>query len=400
MLLAEDIKELVILQEKKILDQEIGVKRDLLDVIDINVPHAIIISGIRRCGKSTLLRQIMQKNGICNYFNLEDPRAANFKLNDFNRLERVFGELHPGLDCYYFDEIQNIDGWERFVRNGLDNGKKFVITGSNASLLSRELGTKLTGRHLTYELFPLSYAETLRLKGLSPSISTFQEYFENGGFPQYLKYGRQDMLQQLLSDIIMRDVVVRYGLKDAKMVERLALYLLSNVGKEFSYRALAKMFDLSSTHRIAAYISHFEDSYLLFTVPMFSFSQKRQHVNPKKIYAVDTGLINANTLASMSENGRMLENVVFMQLRRAHKPNSIFYHKGKRECDFVVKDKGRVSQAIQVCYKLTQDNLERELKGVREAMEAYDLSRGTIITMDQEDSFENVDIVPAWKWLK
>jgi hypothetical protein len=398
MLLKETIKEIAQLQEKNFTGQEPGVRRDLLESIDVNVPRAIIISGIRRCGKSTLLKQLMQKTGECNFFNFEDSRANGFDLNDFEKLDHVFDEIHPGKDCYYFDEIQVVPGWERFVRGELDQGKKFIITGSNASMLSRELGTKLTGRHLTYELFPFSYSEKLRMKNQSPSLSTFDEYVEQGGFPEYIMSGTQDILQHLFTDIITRDIVVRYKLRNAAVIQNLASYLLSNVGSEFSYTNLAKTFGVS-TKSITEYVPYFEASYMLFTVPMFSYSYRKTIVNPKKIYAIDPGFIKANTLSFTDNNGSLLENIIFLQLRRTHRSKSIYYFRGKRECDFIVTDNKKPVQAIQVCYKLTKDNMQREIDGVSEAMNEFKLDKGLIITMDQTDKFGNVDVVPAWKWL-
>jgi predicted AAA+ superfamily ATPase len=165
--------------------------------------------------------------------------AAKVKSKSWReKLDRVFRETHPGVSCYYFDEIQIVPEWERYVRGELDLGKKFVITGSNASMLSRELGTRLTGRHLTYELFPFSYSEALRMKSQSPSLSSFKDYAERGGFPEYIKFGSQDILQQLFRDIVTRDVVVRYRLRNAAIVQNLASYLISSVGSEFSYAGL------------------------------------------------------------------------------------------------------------------------------------------------------------------
>jgi predicted AAA+ superfamily ATPase len=399
MLQGETIKEIVKLQQENLRNQETGVRRDLLDKVDMSVPHAIIISGIRRCGKSTLLRQMIKEKGDCSYFNFEDSRADGFDLGDFRKLDSAFAEISPGTDCYYFDEVQNVRDWERFVRGSLDAGKRFVITGSNASLFSRELGTRLTGRHLDYELFPFSYAETLRLKEQSPSVATFREYAERGGFPEYVKLGTSDILQQLFKDIIARDIVVRHGLRNAAIVEKLALYLLSNSGTEFSYTRLGKIFRTGSVHSIIDYISYYEDSYLLFTVPMFSYSYAQQQINNKKVYAIDPGMIRTNTVSFTADDGKLLENMVFLQLRRDRKPGSIYYYKGNRECDFVIAEKGKVTQAIQVCYRLAEDNLERELDGVDEAMRAFELDKGLIITMDQEDRFENVDVIPAWKWM-
>ena len=398
MLQEQTIREIVRLQEKTFASEEPGVRRDLLDRIEVNLPHAIIISGIRRCGKSTLLKQLMQSAGECHFFNFEDSRADGFELLDFEKLYNVFEETHPEVNCYYFDEIQMVPGWERFVRGELDMGKKFVITGSNASMLSRELGTKLTGRHLTYELFPFSYSEALRLKGQSPSISSFNDYADRGGFPEYVQSGSLNLLQQLFRDIVTRDVVVRYRLRNSAMIQNLASYLLSNVGSQFSYANLAKTFGVT-TKSITEYVSYFEASYMLFTVPMFSYSYRKTLVNPKKIFAIDPGFIKANTISFTDNNGNLLENVVYLQLRRAHRADTIFYYRGQRECDFIVTDRNRPVQAIQVCYKLTTDNLQREIDGVSEAMRELKIKKGLIITLDQTDKFGNVDVIPAWKWL-
>jgi hypothetical protein len=398
MILEQTIKEIVQLQENNFLSRDAGVRRDLLDRIDVSVPHAVIISGIRRCGKSTLLRQLMQRTGECSFFNFEDSRADGFELNDFERLDRVFGEVHPGVSCYYLDEIQVVPGWERFVRGKLDAGNKFVITGSNASLLSRELGTKLTGRHLTYELFPFSYSEALRFKGQSPSLASFNDYVERGGFPEYARSGTYELLQQLFKDIVTRDVVIRYRLRNAAMVESLATFLLSNVGSKFSYTKLAKTFG-ATTKSITEYVAYLEASYMLFAVPMFSYSYRKTLVNPKKIYAIDPGFVKANTVSFTDDKGRLLENIVYLQLRRAHRKDSIYYYRGKRECDFIVTDRKKPAQAIQVCYQLTRDNLQREIDGVSEAMKELKLDRGLIITLDQTDKFGDVDVVPAWRWL-
>ncbi|CAJ36575.1 ATP-binding protein [Methanocella arvoryzae] len=398
MLSEQAIKEIARLQEKNFRSQAAGVGRDLLNRINTDVPHAIIISGIRRCGKSTLLKQLMQRAGECNFFNFDDSRADGFDLGDFEKLDTVFREIHGELGCYYFDEVQLVPGWERYVRGELDLGKKFVITGSNASMLSRELGTRLTGRHLTYELFPFSYSEALRAKDQSPSLSSFSEYVERGGFPEYVRIGTQDILQQLFKDIIARDVVVRYGLRNAAMVQSLASYLLSNVGSEFSYSKLAKTFGVT-TKSITEYVSYFEASYMLFTVPMFSCSYRKTLVNPKKVYGIDPGFIKANTVSFTNNNGSLLENIVYLHLRRSHPSGSIFYYKGKRECDFIVVEKNRPVQAIQVCHKLTKDNLQREIGGVTEAMDELKIGKGLIITMDETDKFDGVNVLPAWKWL-
>lgn len=399
-MLPEDVLlDVARLQQDNLHSEQPGVERELLASIKMGLPHAIIISGIRRCGKSTLLRQLTLQQGECNFFNFDDRRAAGFGLSDFDRLDRAFDKLHPGIDCYYFDEVQNVPEWERYVRGKLDQGKKFVITGSNASLLSRELGTRLTGRHLTYELFPFSYTEALEMIGGAPSLQTFKDYVERGGFPEFVRYGSEDILQQLFTDILYRDIVVRYGLRNTAVIEKLALYLLSNVGNEFTYSRLSKMFEVGSAHSVINYLRYFEDSYLLFTVPMFSYKYRQQQVSPKKIYGIDTGFIRASTVSFTDDDGRLLENIVYLQLRRTHRQGSVFYYKGKQECDFIVVEKHRPVKAIQVCHHISVDNMGRELGGLKEAMARLKINDGVIITSDQEDKFDAIPVLPAWKWL-
>src|SRR4030042_696403 len=270
MILKDTLMELAKLQREEMEKQEPGVPRELLNSLDSKSNHAIIISGIRRCGKSTLLRQFMKKLENFYYLNFEDQRLAGFEASDFEKLNDSFKELFGETKYYFLDEIQNVPGWERFVRKMQDAGKKFFITGSNASLLSRELGTKLTGRHITYELFPFSYLEMLKLRKLKPSPSSFEEYLIKGGFPEYLQHDNDAILQQLFKDILNRDIVVRHKLRKSKLVEQLALYLLSNSGKEFSYNQLKKMLNVGSTNTMTAYVSYFEESYLLFTIPKFA----------------------------------------------------------------------------------------------------------------------------------
>ncbi|MBU1200892.1 MAG: ATP-binding protein [Nanoarchaeota archaeon] len=398
MILKDTLGKIVDFQRKELRKRECGVERELFKLLDMKCPHALIISGIRRCGKSTLLRQITKKLDNFYYFNFDDQRVSGFEVSDFEKLDEVFHELNGESNFYLFDEIQNVSEWERFVRKMQDSKKKFVITGSNASLLSRELGTKLTGRHLINELFPFSYYEMLKLLNKKPSLSSFEVYFKNGGFPEYLRYDNEAILQEVFNDIILRDIVVRYGLRNTKIVKELAIYLLSNAGKEFSYSKLRKLFDLGSTNTVISYISHYEDSYLIFTVPRFSYSYKKQLVNPKKVYAVDVGLTKANSMSFSQDNGRILENLVFLHLKRKYK--EVYYFKNKNECDFLVKEKGRITQAIQVCYKLDEDNKEREINGLKEAMNNFQLKKGLIITFNQDDTFKNIQAVSAWKWME
>ncbi len=400
MMLKETLKSIIEIQQKDLNFLKYGVPRTLTRDIDLTLPFAVILSGIRRCGKSTLLRQVMKATNGRYYFNFEDPKATNFDVNDFQKLDELFQEEFGQEDCYYFDEIQNVEKWEIFVRAMLDMGKHFLITGSNASLLSKELGTKLTGRHLRQELFPFSYREFLTFTSGKEGSETFGEYLRKGGFPEYLQFGRSEILQELLNDIVMRDIVVRHKLRSPKVIKEMALFLISNVGVEFSFNGLAKMFSLGSTNSAISFVSYLEDSYLLFTVPKFSYSLKKQSVNPKKIFVIDNGLADVNSVSFSSNKGRMLENAVFLDLRRRGK--EIFYFKDRKECDFVVREERKITQAIQVCYTLNEDNKSREVDGLIEALETFDLPEGLILTFDQQDILKidgkTINIVPAWRW--
>lgn len=402
MILKETLKTIVRTQERELESSEHGIDRILTKKIDLKLPFAIILSGIRRCGKSTLLRQVMKAEDGSYYFNFEDPRATGFELSDFQKLDEVFTGEYGESDCYFFDEIQNVEKWELFVRMLLDKKKHLLITGSNASLMSKELGTRLTGRHLRYELFPFSYLEFLNFTSKKEGADSFGEYMRKGGFPEYLKYGKSDILQELFNDIVMRDIVVRHKLRSPKVIKEMALFLLSNVGVEFSYNSLAKAFSLGSTNSAIAFVSYLEDSYLLFTVSKFDYSLKKQAVNPKKIYVIDNGLADVNSVSFSSNRGRMLENCAFLQLRRAGK--QVFYFKGDNECDFLVKEKNAIVNAIQVCYELTEDNKKREIDGLIEALEKFGLSEGLILTYDQQDTLEisgkTIAVVPAWRWFQ
>lgn len=401
MILKDALRRIVQKQKEDIDSLELGVERDKLSMIDFKLPHAVILSGIRRCGKSTLLAQIMKRMKKFYYFNFEDPKAVNFELSDFEKLNDVFKEEFGECEHYFFDEIQNAEKWELFVRSILDKKKKVVITGSNASLLSKELGTRLTGRHIRYELFPFSFKEMLSFNNIKAGIKSFEEYLKKGGFPEYLEHEKSEILQELLNDVIARDVVVRHKLKDLKKIKEIAVYLLTNVGKEFSYNNLKKMFGLGSTNTIISFISYFEDSYLLFTLPKFDYSLKKQIVNPKKVYSIDNGMSSVNSVSFSSDSGRVLENAVFLSLRRIYK--DLFFFREKNECDFLVKDRQKIKEAIQVCYKLDEDNKKREIDGLTEAMNKFKLKEGLILTYDQEDYFKVEDkkiiVKPVWKWM-
>ena len=401
MISKEILRNVVKLQREELAQFDNGIQREERSEININVPFAIILSGIRRCGKSTLLRQIMRRLKNYYYFNFEDSRAVDFDVKDFEKLDQLFHEEYGESKYYFFDEIQNIAKWEIYVRRLVDLKKYVVITGSNASLLSKELGTRLTGRHLTHEIFPFSFKEFLELEKKEAGIQSFEQYLNEGGFPEYLVYKRPDILQILLLDILNRDIATRHKIRSQKQLKELAINLLTNIGKQFTYNALKKNFKLGSVNSIISFISYFEDAYLLFTIPRFDFSYKKMLVNPKKVYAIDTGLTIRNSASFFDDRGRLLENIVFLNLRKRHK--DILYYQNKRECDFIIKDGAKITMAVQSCYELNEDSKEREINGLMEAMSKFKLKEGLILTYNQTDEFvmegKRIKVLPAWKWM-
>lgn len=401
MILKENLRRIIKSQRDDLALLEEGIEREALKQIDIKIPFALVLSGIRRCGKSTLLRQLMKKVKGFYYFNFEDPRSTNLEISDFQKMDEIFLEEYGKQDYYFFDEVQNLTKWELVVRAILDKKKHVVITGSNASLLSKELGTRLTGRHIRYELFPFSFREFLILINEKPSLGSFEGYFTKGGFPEYLKIKRAEILQELLNDIITRDIAVRYKVRNLKTIKEMALYLLTNVGKEFSYNSLKKIFNLGSINTVISFVSYFQDSYLLFIIPKFDYSLKKQLINPKKIYSIDNGLSNINSASFSEDKGKMLENMVFINLRKRYK--DIFYFRENWECDFVIKEGTKIKELIQVCYDLNEDNQEREINGLIESLEKFNLNKGLILTYKQEDELKiknkKIKVLPVWKWL-
>lgn len=400
MLAKQVISEVVEIQAELHKKKKTGTPRSALENLKLYDSFVLIICGIRRCGKSTLLNQALKSKFTQPVFlNFEDPRLAAFELSDFLRFDEIVKEIEP--DVIAFDEIQNVPQWEKYIRSKQDQGQKIIVTGSNASMLSKEFGTLLTGRYIIKELFPFSYEEYLNFTSDSAGVQSFSKYLNAGGFPEYLKTNDPEILNRLIDDILLRDITLRFGVRQHFMLRQLTLYLVSNIGKCLSLNQLKNLFSVGSVNSISNYIEWLEDSYLIFSIPKFSFSVKKQIYNPRKIYCVDTGLAGANSLSMSKDQGRKLENLVFLHFRRNRK--TIFYYAEKNECDFIIVEKGQPLEAVQVCLQLTSDNLDRELKGLVEAMTELNLESGLIITFDQEDSFEVngkvVKAIPAWKYL-
>ena len=400
MLLQSQLAEVADAQAENFQNKNVGWQRELLPKLKLPNNFALIITGIRRCGKSTLLFQLLkEKFSNAFYLHFEDPRLAGFENDDFNRLSNEIVKRNPSV--LFFDEIQLLENWELFVRQKLDEGYKVVITGSNATLLSKELGTKLTGRHLSVELFPFSYTEFLGFRKLKDTEKSVLEYLRKGGFPEYLKTENGFVLNQLLEDILYRDIAVRYAVRDVKSLKQLAVYLLSNIAKPVSASNLTKLFAIKSVSALLDYFGFLENAYIVQFLPMFSYSLKKQIRNPRKVYSIDLGLFTENSIVFSDENGRRIENAVYLHLRTEHR--ELYYFHEKKECDFVVFEKGQPKELIQVCYDLTADNLERETSGLLAAMDYFNMPLGKIVTLKQKDSFKKdgkkIEVVPLNQFL-
>ena len=399
-------------QRDELLSKDTGTPREVSWRERLDLDRIVAVTGIRRCGKSTLLRQIAEYFGSdFNYINFDDLRLTSFNESDYDILLTVFNNAKKS-SIFLFDEIQLAPAWERYLRKLHDLGYNIVVTGSNSSLLSNELGSHLTGRYIRQELFPFSFNEFLDFRGfkrihestdsVSQLLQLSKEYIFNGGFPEFLKHGRRELLEQTYRDIIYRDIIARYGIQERQAFRELAQFLMSNPGMKITYGKLSKQLGFRSSTSVKEYISYMEDVYLLFQMNKFDWSLKRSLLAPRKVYPVDNGLSGAVAFHLSPNRGHLLETAVFNQLRRFGSP---WYFSNRRECDFVIEDQDSGYKCIQVCWHLEGDNKERELGGLQEAMDFFDIGSGVIVTYDQENTIrlpegKTAKLMPFWRWVR
>ncbi len=411
----EEIEELI--KRENIIKRDVDAKR-LRDYI--KHPNVLAILGVRRCGKSvfTWLLLAGKKFGYINFF---DERLSTLKVDNLDMVIQAFYELYNDVEYFVFDEIQNVTGWERFVSR-LRTSKKVIITGSNSQLLSSELATYLTGRHVDFELFPFNFKEYISLRGITLdknwmySVKTVakvknaaRQFIFEGGFPEVDKFGRM-FLQTIYMDIVDKDVLARYKIKNVQALKTIARYLISNYSEEFTFTKLKNIANLKDVHTASDYVRYLENSYLMFTLERFSFKLKEHAIAPKKIYCIDTGLVNAISFKFSENFGRLMENLVAIELLRRRSYNSleweVYYYKDhqQREVDFVLKDGKKVKQLIQVTNASSREEIsEREMNALLKASTELKCNNLLVITWDYEDEekAENktVKYVPLWKWL-
>lgn len=409
------MRQVVIQQREAISSEERTVRRDILDDVMkwMKDDRILVLTGLRRSGKSTLLRQMMAECEGYGYVNFEDERFLGFEAGDFENLNEVIVEAYGEAETLFFDEIQNIKGFELFVRRLQDQGRKLVITGSNASLLSSELGTHLTGRYRAFVVYPFSFTEFLDMEGITwdsdsyyltakkvELLNAFREYLVTGGLPEYLKNRDTEYVKTLYDNIIYRDIITRYAIRKHRTVKELVNILATNVTCRFTYNSLRKDLGLANAITVKEYISYLANSYLFFELQRYDHSLRKQLANPKKIYLVDAAFKQITGFSFTEEHGKMLENFVFLELKRMNL--EIYYYSGKLECDFVVKEGRKITSAIQVCHALNDGNREREVDGLVDCVKAFGLKEGLILTLEDEGEVErdgiNIRVMPAIRW--
>jgi len=393
----------------------------------IKTDEIIVLKGIRRSGKSTLLINQIDRlisSGISKreilFVNFEDPRYTNeLNTNLLDQIVDVYKEYinNKTKPHIFLDEVQNIPKWEKWVLTSYELKKAhFYVTGSSSKLLSKEFGTALSGRHLDINVFPLSFKEYLTFINIpipdkaglvSQRVKfkkAFNKYNKEGGFPKVCLMEEETKRPEIImyyETIILKDVVARYKLKNFENIKKVALYLLSNIGKQFNINTIRNTLNLSYD-LVNKYLEYLKDTFLIFEVNRFDYSLKKQFSNHRKIYCIDNGILSNTSFRNSEDYGRYLENTVFIELiRRGY---DVYFHFGKKECDFVIKEGLQITKAIQVTRTLQNQQTEkRELIGLKEALSIYELKEGLILTEGEEKVFNDANyrivVKPVWKWL-
>jgi len=423
------LTELIIEHKEKALSGGSYIMRDrLIEARTIlNQKEIHIISGVRRCGKSTLMRLLMERlieEGVKKqnilYLNFEDDRFAEFTTADFERLYEAFLEVELPLGRKYFflDEIQNLPGWHRWVNRLYEfEDIKLLITGSNSSILGGETATVLTGRNRIMELYPFSFREFLTANYFPVNdrdfliaekrawiARLFNDYLVSGGFPEVVKSRDTSLLQEYFRDIIFRDVVTRYSVRNVREIRELALFLASNLSCISSYKKLKDVITVNSLTTVKNYIGYFGDVFLFFAVGLFDYSLKRQMYNPSKIYCIDHALSSSIAFKFSEDLGRIMENIVFIELKR--RGLEVYYWKDKkgRECDFLIKKGRNIIEAVQVSGNISaRDTRDREITGAIATAEEFGLKEAKILTTEDpgNETVRGIKIhyIPIWQWL-
>ena len=424
------LSELLIEHKEKALGDHVFIRREILaQTVDMARQKEIhVITGVRRSGKSTLMRLIarylIQEENVPRenilYLNFEDDRFAEFQTSDFQTLYEAYLEVESpsGRKYFFLDEIQNLPGWHRWLNRLYEfEDVKLFVTGSNSSMMKGEAAMSLTGRNRVVTLYPFSFREyaaacdvtwterdLLTGEGKAKLARLFRRYAQEGGFPEAVRQHDPDILRHYFGDIVYRDIVARYGLRNVREIRELALYLASNLSCLASYKKLKDMIAVNSLTTVKNYLGYFEDVYLFFPVNLFDYSLKRQMYNPAKLYCVDHALATAMAFKFSADSGRILENIVFCELKR--RGCEIYYWKDKsgKEVDFLIRQGQEITTALQVCQDIDAgETRKREISGALAAAAAFGLTEAKILTTDREgEEIHNgvrIRYEPVWRWL-
>lgn len=375
-----------------------------------------VIVGPRRAGKSFFALHHLGREGRCGYLNFDDERLVGLENNDvlLAAVDHVYGRPETLL----LDEVQNLPRWELFVNRLHREGRRLVITGSNSKLLSRELASHLTGRYAQVAIMPFSFAETLRIQRgpltAAEASALWFRYLEEGGYPEPLlkSVERYDYLRTLADAVLYRDIVQRYRVRQIGGLEALGRYLFSNVAKEFSYQAGARLIGARSVTTVQKFVGYLEEAFLVFSIPRFSFKVRRQTSYNKKVYAVDNGMAIAMGFRFSEDAGRLAENAVAAQLWREvwNRGWELYFWKSEQgeEVDFVLKADRSVRELIQVCWRMDEEKVrDREFRALVKAGQALRCGELRVLTAGEQGEETvswygakgTVQIMPVWKWL-
>lgn len=413
------IRDALLLQKRELENKikENYINR-LVDIKKFNNPLIKVIIGPRRAGKSFfaihILTNLHDKFG---YVNFDDEKLVEIK--DYNEIITAVNSIYDNPKFLLFDEIQNLKNWELFVNRLQRQDFNLVITGSNSNLLSKELATHLTGRHIAVNIMPFSFREFLEF-GYKGELTTAEikeklsHYLIYGGYPEPLvkNLDYKDYLSGLYDSIIYKDIVRRFKVRQVSAIENLANYLISNIASEFSYNTLTKLTKCKSAHTVEKYLKYLNESFIFFELTRFSYKLKEQISSNKKIYCIDNGFIYARAFKFSQNTGKLYENLVAVELKKLeiNKSIHIYYWKNQQqeEVDFVVKKGNTITELIQVCYDLGDiETKKRELRALLKAGKELKCKNLIVITSDHEaekkmDWFGlkgKIKFIPLWKWL-
>jgi len=412
----QEIKEIITLQKREIEAKlrEKYIERNQNLKLDNDLIKVIV--GPRRAGKSFFAMHFLNKQGKFGYANFDDEKLA--EVNNYDEIITAMNSIYDNPKFVLFDEIQNLPKWELFANRLQRQGYKLIITGSNSNLLSRELATHLTGRHLLTNIFPFSFKEYLKFENKELTNTETKEklskYLFNGGYPEILskKVALKEYLLLLFNSILYKDIIKRYKIRNPKQIEDLATYLISNIANEYSHNSLAKIGKIKSSHTIEKYLSYLEESFILFSLSRFSYKVKEQLSSNKKIYCIDNGFIQAKSFKASPDLGKLYENLVASKLKKQEVDEKLrfYYWKNQQqeEVDFVIKEGIKVKQLIQVCFNIKDlKTKNREIRALIKASKELRCNNLLIVTEDTE-SEEKVEwfgdkriikFIPLWKWL-